>query len=82
MKQLSGFDSPRPRAAYSKGFSFFFFETNTASCGGFVGIPDAFGAALWGLDYVLQMAHSNFSGAMFHVGGQNVFYNVRPCLFP
>jgi hypothetical protein len=47
-----------------------------ASCSGFIGISDAFGAALWGLDYVL-MVHSNFSGAMFHVGGQNVFYNVR-----
>ncbi|KAF8155025.1 hypothetical protein K438DRAFT_1987252 [Mycena galopus ATCC 62051] len=28
-----------------------------------------------GLDYALQMAHSNFSGAMFHTGGQSVFYN-------
>lgn len=53
------------------------FETNTASCGGFAGISDSFGAALWGLDYALQMAHSNFSGALMHVGGQNVFYNVR-----
>jgi hypothetical protein len=52
------------------------FETNTASCGGFPGISDSFGAALWGLDYALQMAYSNFSGAMFHVGGQNVYYNV------
>ncbi|TFK29184.1 hypothetical protein FA15DRAFT_610933 [Coprinopsis marcescibilis] len=51
------------------------FETNTASCGGFPGISDSFGAALWGLDYAMQMAHSNFSGALFHVGGQNVFYN-------
>ena len=51
------------------------FETNTASCGGFVGISDSFGAALWGLDYAMQMAYSNFSGALFHVGGQNVYYN-------
>ncbi|KAG5638702.1 hypothetical protein H0H81_010927 [Sphagnurus paluster] len=51
------------------------FETNTASCGGFPGISDVFGAALWGLDYSLQMAYSNFSGALMHVGGQNVFYN-------
>ncbi|KAJ7114786.1 hypothetical protein C8R44DRAFT_740153 [Mycena epipterygia] len=43
-----------------------------ASCSGFNGISDA---VLWGLDYALQMAHSNFSGAMFHLGGQNVFYN-------
>ncbi|KAJ6577637.1 hypothetical protein B0H19DRAFT_932173 [Mycena capillaripes] len=54
---------------------FLMFETNTASCGGFLGISDSFVAALWGLDYALQMAHSNFSGAMFHLGGQNVFYN-------
>jgi hypothetical protein len=53
------------------------FETNSASCGGFPGIADAFGAALWGLDYALQLAYSNFSVAMFHSSGQNVSYNVR-----
>jgi hypothetical protein len=46
------------------------------SCGGFNGISDSFTSALWGLDYALYMAHSNFTGAMFHLGGQNVFYNV------
>jgi len=51
-------------------------ETNTASCGGFPGISDSFGAALWALDYGLQMAFHNFSGALLHVGGQNVYYNV------
>ena len=51
------------------------FETNSASCGGFVGISDSFGAAMWGLDYAMQMAFSNFSGSLFHVGGQSVFYN-------
>ncbi len=53
------------------------FETNTASCGGFAGISDSFGAALWGLDYAMSMANGNFTGALFHIGGQNVFYNVR-----
>ncbi|KAJ7301198.1 glycoside hydrolase family 79 protein [Mycena albidolilacea] len=43
------------------------FEMNTASCGGFLGISDSFTAALWGLDYALEMEHSNFSGAMFHL---------------
>ncbi|KAJ7898477.1 hypothetical protein B0H13DRAFT_2337413 [Mycena leptocephala] len=57
---------------------FLMFETNTSSCGGFFSISDSFTAALWGLDYALQMAQSNFSGAMFHLGGQNVFYNVTP----
>jgi len=32
------------------------FETNTASCGGFPGLSDAFAAALWGVDYALTMA--------------------------
>ncbi|KAJ7923602.1 glycoside hydrolase family 79 protein [Mycena leptocephala] len=61
--------------AQTVGKPFLMFETNTGSCGGFNGISDSFTAALWGLDYALQMAHSNFSGAMFHLGGQNVFYN-------
>lgn len=58
---------------------FVMFETNTASCGGFPGLSDSFGASLWALDYGLQMAYSNFSGALLHVSGQDVYYNV--CLF-
>ena len=54
------------------------FETNTASCGGFAGISDSFGAALWTIDYGMQMAWSNFTHALLHIGGQNVFYNVSP----
>ncbi|KAJ6612683.1 glycoside hydrolase family 79 protein [Mycena sp. CBHHK59/15] len=61
--------------AQAAGKPFLMFETNSASCGGFPGISDSFGGALWALDYGLQMAYGNFSGAMLHVGGQNVFYN-------
>ncbi|KAF7315155.1 Glyco-hydro-79C domain-containing protein [Mycena indigotica] len=60
----------------TKNKPFLMFETNTASCGGFLGISDAFVSALWGIDYALQMAYSNFSGAMFHLGGQSVYYNA------
>lgn len=63
--------------AQAAGKPFVMFETNTASCGGYFGISDSFGATLWALDYGMQMAHSNFSGALLHVGGQNVYYNVR-----
>ncbi|KAJ7126148.1 glycoside hydrolase family 79 protein [Mycena epipterygia] len=63
------------KIAQAAGKPFLMFETNSASCGGFPGISDSFGGALWALDYGLQMAYSNFSGAMLHVGGQNVFYN-------
>lgn len=62
--------------AQTWGKPFLMFETNTASCGGFPGISDAFTSALWAVDYALQMANSNFTGALFHAGGQNVTYNV------
>ncbi|ELU40991.1 glycoside hydrolase family 79 protein [Rhizoctonia solani AG-1 IA] len=50
-------------------------ETNTASCGGFPGISDSFGAALWAADLAFQLASANFSQVLLHVGGQNVYYN-------
>lgn len=61
--------------AQQLGKPFMMFETNTASCGGFPGVSDAFAAALWGLDYGLTLAYSNFTGALFHFGGQSVYYN-------
>ncbi|KAI0744491.1 hypothetical protein C8Q76DRAFT_1775 [Earliella scabrosa] len=61
--------------AQALGKEFMMFETNTASCGGFPGVSDSFGAALWAVDYGLQMAYGNFTGALLHVGGQNVSYN-------
>lgn len=51
------------------------FETNTASCSGFPGLSDSFGAALWALDWSLTLAYNNFSTALFHVGGQSAYYN-------
>ncbi|KAG1737107.1 glycoside hydrolase family 79 protein [Suillus paluster] len=61
--------------AQANGKPFIMMETNTASCGGLPGISDTFGAALWALDYGLQMAYSNFSGSMLHIGGQETYYN-------
>jgi len=52
------------------------FETNTASCGGFIGLSDSFGAAIWAVDYTMQLVTANFSNALFHFGGQNVAYNA------
>ncbi|ESK94670.1 glycoside hydrolase family 79 protein [Moniliophthora roreri MCA 2997] len=63
------------RISVDAGLPLFMLETNTASCGGFPGISDSFGAALWMLDYGLQMAWGNFSGSLMHVGGRDVFYN-------
>ena len=63
------------------GKEFMMFETNTASCGGFPGISDSFASALWAVDYALQMAYSNFTGALLHIGGQDVSYNVSSVVF-
>ncbi|CAD6588899.1 MAG: hypothetical protein TREMPRED_005197, partial [Tremellales sp. Tagirdzhanova-0007] len=57
------------------GKEFIMLETNSASCGGFPGLSDSFGIALWMTDFALQMAWGNFSAAMLHVGGQDVYYN-------
>ncbi|KAH7884820.1 glycoside hydrolase family 79 protein [Phlebopus sp. FC_14] len=64
-------------SAYSAsvGKPFVMMETNTASCGGFPGISDSFGATMWGVDYALQMGAVGFWGGMMHVGGQDVYYN-------
>ncbi|OCH90123.1 glycoside hydrolase family 79 protein [Obba rivulosa] len=61
--------------AQQAGKPLLMFETNTASCGGFPGVSDSFGSALWVIDYGLQMAYANFSGALLHIGGQDVSYN-------
>ncbi|KAI0739382.1 glycoside hydrolase family 79 protein [Daedaleopsis nitida] len=74
----AGLVSPYQRStmlAQQWGKPFLMFETNTASCGGFPGVSDSFVSALWAVDYSLQLAHGNFTGALFHAGGQNVSYN-------
>ncbi|TFK48176.1 hypothetical protein OE88DRAFT_1635030 [Heliocybe sulcata] len=80
LNHTSGYSIVQPyinssQVALAAGKPFLMMETNTASCGGFPGISDSFGASLWALDYGLTMAYYNFSGALLHVGGQNVYYN-------
>ncbi len=67
--------------ALAAGKPFIMFETNTASCGGFPGLSDSFGAALWGVDYGMIMAFNNFSQALLHVGGVSDTYNVSRTIF-
>ncbi|KZP13253.1 glycoside hydrolase family 79 protein [Athelia psychrophila] len=71
---VAGFLSASAQAR-ALGLPMLMFETNTASCGGFPGLSDSFGAALWALDYGLTMAAANFSGALLHVSGASVYYN-------
>lgn len=50
-------------------------ETNTASCGGFPGLSNAFASTLWATDVAMQFASINFTNMMLHVGGQHEYYN-------
>ncbi|KAG8678311.1 hypothetical protein FRC08_017875, partial [Ceratobasidium sp. 394] len=62
-------------AVQAAGKPFVLMETNTASCGGFPGISDSFGATMWAADLGLQFAYINFSQVLLHVGGQDTYYN-------
>ena len=72
---LAGEYASSAQIAVQNGKPLILFETNTASCSGFVGISDAFVAALWSVDWAMTLASSNFSSALFHVGGQQASYN-------
>ncbi|KAG8995622.1 hypothetical protein FRB90_000137 [Tulasnella sp. 427] len=63
------------KTSIEAGKKFMMMETNTASCGGFAGISDAFASALWATDYAMQMAFGNFTYGLLHFGDQNVYYN-------
>lgn len=41
-------------------------ETNSASCGGMFGVSNAFTSAVWGLDYMFNMASDGYSNVDFH----------------
>ncbi len=41
-------------------------ETNSTSCGGMTGVSNAFASAVWGLDYIFQVAQDGFSSINFH----------------
>ncbi|KAI1337056.1 hypothetical protein F5Y15DRAFT_426201 [Xylariaceae sp. FL0016] len=53
-------------------------ETNSVSCGGRSGISDTFGAALWGVDYVLGAASLGFAKVYFHLGAQSEYSAFTP----
>lgn len=43
-------------------------EANSASCGGQKGVSDAFGSALWVLDYLAEMSKAGAEAVLFHGG--------------
>eukprot|EP01102_Stenamoeba_stenopodia_P007627 TRINITY_DN2143_c0_g1_i2.p1 TRINITY_DN2143_c0_g1~~TRINITY_DN2143_c0_g1_i2.p1 ORF type:complete len:300 (-),score=40.39 TRINITY_DN2143_c0_g1_i2:283-1182(-) len=50
-------------------------EANSISCGGYSGVSNVFGAALWALDYMFNLANVSADGVNFHNSGQ-AYYNA------
>ncbi|KAI0966130.1 glycoside hydrolase family 79 protein [Xylaria arbuscula] len=69
---------PQVAAADAAGAPLVMGETNSVSCSGRSGISDTFGAALWGVDYVLTAASIGFRKLYFHLGAQSEYSSFTP----
>ncbi|KAK7542468.1 uncharacterized protein J3D65DRAFT_216880 [Phyllosticta citribraziliensis] len=69
---------PQIAAANAAGSAFVMGETNSISCSGRSGISDTFGAALWGVDYVLLAASVGIEKLAFHLGAQSEYSFFTP----
>ncbi|KAH7099820.1 hypothetical protein BKA62DRAFT_620958 [Auriculariales sp. MPI-PUGE-AT-0066] len=67
--------SSQYQVAQEAGLPLVLLETNTASCNGFLGVSDSFGAGLWVVDTALQFASNGLQHMMLHLGGQTSYYN-------
>lgn len=72
---------PQVAAAEEAGSVFVLGETNSISCGGHSGISDTFGAALWGVDYVLGAASIGAQQLYFHQGAQSEYSSFTPIAY-
>ncbi|KAI1387456.1 glycoside hydrolase superfamily [Hypoxylon trugodes] len=69
---------PQVAAADKAGAPLVMGETNSVSCSGKSGISDTFGAALWGVDYVLMGASIGIKKTYFHLGAQSEYSAFTP----
>ncbi|OTA62470.1 hypothetical protein K449DRAFT_382475 [Hypoxylon sp. EC38] len=70
--------APQVAAADRAGAPLVMGETNSVSCSGKSGISDTFGAALWGVDYVLLGAAIGIQKTYFHLGAQSEYSSFTP----
>ncbi|KAG9009888.1 hypothetical protein FRB94_011334 [Tulasnella sp. JGI-2019a] len=64
------------QTAQQAGINVSMTEFNTASCGGIPGVSNTFAAALWTIDYVLQLASLGYASAYIHTREAGVTYNL------
>ncbi|KAI1632803.1 glycoside hydrolase superfamily [Biscogniauxia mediterranea] len=69
---------PQAAAAEATGKVLVMGETNSVSCSGRSGISDTFGAALWGVDYVLMGAALGIRKLYFHLGATSEYSAFTP----
>ncbi|KAI0602123.1 hypothetical protein F4775DRAFT_538444, partial [Biscogniauxia sp. FL1348] len=69
---------PQAAAAEATGKVLVMGETNSVSCSGRSGISDTFGAALWGVDYVLTGAALGIRKLYFHLGATSEYSAFTP----
>ncbi|KAI0450777.1 glycoside hydrolase superfamily [Xylaria acuta] len=72
---------PQVAAADAAGAPLVMGETNSASCSGRSGISDTFGAALWGVDYVLTAASLGIRKVYFHLGARSEYSAFTPLAY-
>ena len=53
-------------------------ETNSIFNEGQPGVSDAFGSALWGLDFMFQVAEAGGGGVNFHTGDVKAYTPIGP----
>ncbi|KAH8914050.1 glycoside hydrolase family 79 protein [Atractiella rhizophila] len=69
---------PDIAAIENAGLTYVQSETNSISCQGTSGASDSFGAALWTLDYALQLATRGAQWVDFHVGTNYRYAPFQP----
>jgi len=71
----ASFLEPFVKDATALGLQFYVGEGNSASCGGMPNVSNVFGASLWAVDFLFNLASLNIKGINFH-GGEHSIYTA------
>ena len=66
MERFNDLSKKLVAVAHQNGLPIALAETNSASCGGMAGVSNAFASALWGLDYMFNIARDDYTSINFH----------------
>ncbi len=66
MKKFNGLSKELAAVAHTDHLPIALAETNSASCGGMAGVSNAFASAVWGLNYMFNVARDGYTNINFH----------------